>query len=160
MLPALSFIAFVLLLGGFIVFVLLVGGLLVGTRHASPIDVAVVNDRLVVRISGKDALYALSRGMTIPLSGIQGVAVAPRRKVPATGLRLPGTGVPGVLRAGSFGTGARRDFWLVRRAEEVLVVELQPGQPYRRLVLEVPDAHAVSLGISPLTGVYKGAFAP
>jgi len=105
-----------------IVMALLLGALLAGARHASPIDVAVVNDNLVVRISGKDALYALSRGMTIPLSCIRGVAVAPRRKVPATGLRLPGTGVPGVLRAGSYGTGTRRDFWLVRRAEEVCQV--------------------------------------
>lgn len=139
--------------------VLFVVALLVGTRRASPIDVAVVNGNLVVRISGKDALYALSRGMTIPLSSIQGVAVAPKEKIPATGLRLPGTGVPGVLRAGSYGTGANRDFWLVRRAEQVLVIALQPGEPYRRIILEVPDPHAVSLAIRPSTGAYTGSFA-
>lgn len=138
---------------------LLVGGLFAGARRPSSIDVAVVGDDLAVRISGKDAFYALSRGMTIPLSCIKGIAVAPRRNVPATGLRLPGTGIPGILRAGSYGTGSSRDFWLVRQAEEVLIIELQPGQPYRRLVLEVPDVRDLCLRLRPMTGTYTGTFA-
>jgi hypothetical protein len=142
-----------------LVMVLLVGALFAGARTASRIDVAVVNDDLVVRIRGKDRLFALSRGTVIPLSSVAGVAVAPRSSVPAKGLRLPGTGIPGILRAGSYGTGAKRDFWLVRRAKEVLVIELQPGQPYRRLVLEMPDAHATCLRIRPATGAYTGSFA-
>lgn len=142
----------------FVVLALLVGGLLAGARKPSPIYVAIVDDSLVVRVGGKDALYALSRGMTIPLSCIEGVAVAPRRAVPTTGLRLPGTGIPGVLRAGSYGTGSSRDFWLVRQAEEVLVIELRPGQAYRRIVLEVPDPHALCHQIRPMTGAYTGTF--
>lgn len=142
----------------FIVSALLISALFVGARHPAPINVSVSHDHLVVRTSGKDTLYALSRGMRVPLSGIRGVAVAARSQVPATGLRLPGSGIPGVLRAGSYGTGEKRDFWLVRRAEKVLVVELQPGQPYRRLVLEVPDADAAFLRISPATGAYAGSF--
>jgi hypothetical protein len=122
------------------------------------IDLAVVDDALRVRISGWDAVWSLCRGMTIPLASIRGIAVAPRAKVPATGLRLPGTGVPGVIRAGSYGTGATRDFWLVRRAGEVLVIELEPGEPYRRIVLELPDPHEVCLRLRPRTGAYTGTF--
>jgi hypothetical protein len=135
-----------------------VATLLAGARTPSPIQVCVVDDSLVIRIGRKDSFYALCRGMTIPLSCIQGVAVAPRRAVPATGMRLPGTGIPGVLRAGSYGTGASRDFWLVRQADQVLVVELEPGQSYRRLVLEVPDPHGLALQLRPMTGAYTGAF--
>lgn len=97
--------------------------------------------------------------MTIPVASVAGVAVAPRRLVPQTGFRLPGTGIPGVLRAGSYGTGARRDFWLVRRADLVLVIELHPGGRYRRLVLEVPDPHAEALRLRPHLGSYTGLFA-
>ena len=44
-----------------------------------------------------------------------------------------------MIRAGYYGTGAQRDFWLTRRAEEVLVIELEPGERLRKPVLEVPD---------------------
>jgi hypothetical protein len=132
--------------------------LLAGARTASPIELTVDGAALRIRIRGKDALYALSRGMTIPLSSVEGVSVAPTQTVPRTGLRLPGTGIPGVLRAGSFGTGSRRDFWLVRRAPEVLVIELQRGEPYRRVVLEVPDPRAEALRLRPALGTYTGSF--
>lgn len=141
-----------------LVVVVLVALLLAGARRPSAISLDVVGDNLVVRISGKDALYALSRGMDIPLTSIEGIAVAPSASIPRTGLRLPGTGIPGVLRAGSFGTGARRDFWLVRRADQLLVVVLQPGEPYRRLILEVPDPQAACLRLRPVIGVYSGTF--
>jgi hypothetical protein len=130
-----------------------------GARSPSPIRLEVVGDNFVVRLSGKDVLYAITRGMTIPISAIRGVAVAPTQSVPRTGMRLPGTGIPGVLRAGSYGTGSSRDFWLVRRPREVLVVELEPGEPYRRLVLEVPDPRAQCLRLRPLLGAYAGTFA-
>jgi hypothetical protein len=122
------------------------------------VDLDVTESSLCVRIRGWDALFALSRGMTIPLSSVRGIAVAPRRRVPATGLRLPGTGFPGVIRAGSYGTGDRRDFWLVRRAAEVLVIELEPGEPYRRIVLELADPREVCLRLRPHTGAYTGTF--
>lgn len=139
--------------------VVLLALLLAGARRPSRISLDVVGEDLVVRISGRDSLYALSRGMEVPLASIQGLAVAPAARVPRTGLRFPGTGIPGVLRAGSYGTGASRDFWLVRRAAELLVVELQPGEPHRRLVLEVPDPRAECLRLRPITGAYAGDFA-
>ena len=142
-----------------LVVVVVLALLLAGVRRPSKISLDVVGGNLVVRISGRDSFYALRRGMQIPLISIQGIAVAPTASVPRTGLRLPGTAIPGVLRAGSYGTGARRDFWLVRRAEELLVVELQPGQRYRRLVLEVPDPRAECLRLRPMTGAYAGSFA-
>jgi hypothetical protein len=135
-----------------LVLVVAVGLLLAGARRPSKISLDVIGDHLAVRVSGKDALYAMSRGMTIPLASIQGVAVVPAADVPRTGMRLPGTSIPRVLRAGSFGTQPERDFWLVRRAEELLVVDLRPGGRYRRLVLEVTDPRAECLRLRPLTG--------
>jgi hypothetical protein len=130
----------------------LVTAIFLGATRPSPIRLDVVHDQLVVRLAGKDAAFALSRGMTIPLAVVEGVAVARAEAVPRTGMRIPGTSIPGLLRAGSFGSGDQRDFWLVRRAPEVLVVQLRPGAPYRRLVLEVPDPREQARRLRPLLG--------
>ena len=143
-----------------LVVVVLIVLLLAGERRPSKISLDVMGDSLVVRISGKDSLYSMSRGMTIPLTSLQGVAVASSASVPRTGLRLPGTGIPGVLRAGSYGVAPRRDFWLVRRADQLVVLVLQPGEPYRRVVLEVPDPKEEGLRLRPITGAYAGTFVP
>ena len=132
--------------------------LLAATLRPSRIDIRVEGGALAIRIHGHDALLSVCKELRVPLAKVEGVAVAPRRLVPATGMRLPGTGLPGVIRAGSYGTGSHRDFWLVRRAEQVLVFELAPGAPYRRIVLEVPDPHAEALRLRPLVGAHTGTF--
>lgn len=136
----------------------LIAIVMVGARTPSGVELTVEDGCLRMRITGKDAFYALCRGMSLPLASIKGVAVAPRHLVPQTGLRLLGTGIPRVLRAGSYGTGSARDFWLVRQAEEFLVIELELGEPYRRLVLEVPNPHAEALRLRPMVGAYTGVF--
>jgi hypothetical protein len=40
----------------------------------------------------------------------------------------------------------------------VLVIELQRGEPYRRVVLEVPDPRAEALRLRPALGTYTGSF--
>ena len=118
----------------------------------------VVDDDLTLRLTGAPALLSLCRRLEVPVAAVEGVAVAPRRLVPQTGLRLPGTSIPGRVRAGSFGTGTSRDFWAVGRAEEVLVVHLLPGQRYRRWVLEVPDPRETVLRLRPVLGAWTGSF--
>jgi hypothetical protein len=113
---------------------------------------------LVVRPRGLEAVFALCRELRFPLPQVLGVAVVARHSVPATGLRLGGTGFPGLIRAGRYGTGATRDFWLVHRAQQVLVIELAPGAAYRRIVLEVPDPDAEALRLQPMLGVHPGIF--
>jgi hypothetical protein len=122
------------------------------------VALTVERDVLAMRINGWDAFFAVSRGWRIPLAAVEGVAVAARRLVPATGMRLPGTSWPGVIRAGFYGTGDKRDFWLVRKAEQLLVIQLRPGAAYRRIVLEVPDPHAEALRLRPAVGAYTGTF--
>ncbi len=116
------------------------------------IELDLQDDQLVVRLSGAQMVLALCRTLRFPVVAVTGICAAPRKQVPATGLRLPGTSIPGRIRAGSFGRGAQRDFWCVARAEQVLVVQLEQGQPYRRLILEVPDAHAEAVRLRPTLG--------
>jgi hypothetical protein len=73
------------------------------------------------------------------LSAISDVTTPPRKSVARHGLRLPGTELPGFIRAGSYGRGAKREFWDVRRGETVLVIDTISARPYARVVLEVDD---------------------
>ena len=138
---------------------LFIAGVLLPIRRSPAITVTVEDDVLHVRLGIWDKLYCFRRDLTIPVGDVEGVAVAPRHRVPAGGLRLPGTGIPGVIRAGSFGTGSSRDFWDVRKSEMLLVIELRPGAEYRRIVLELADPTTVSGELRPLLGAFTGTFA-
>ena len=141
-----------------LVAVLAVATLVQCARRPSRIRLDVEGDSLRIRLTGMDAVYALRRTIRLPVVLVKGVASAPRRLVPETGLRLPGTSIPGVLRAGSYGTGSRRDFWLARRHDRVLVIELAAGAPYRRVVLEMTDPEEAAQRLRPLVGAYTGTF--
>lgn len=140
---------------------MLLVGLLILLFHIGrtpDVTLSVRGDALRIRFGVWDSIYCLKRRLDLPLSAIEGLAVAPKSLVPAKWLRLPGTGWPGVIRAGSYGTGASRDFWNVRRADQYLVVQLAPGASYRRVVLEVADPHAEALRLRPNIGAYAGSF--
>jgi hypothetical protein len=97
--------------------------------------------------------FCLRRRITIPVAAVDGVCVSRRDVIPTEGLRLPGTSIPGTIRAGSFGTGDARDFWDIRRGQELLVLQLKPGAAqYRRIVLEVADPRAELARLRPQLG--------
>ena len=105
-----------------------------------------------LRLDGLDAVFCLRRRITMPVTVVDGVCVSRRDLIPTEGLRLPGTAIPGVIRAGSFGTGDRRDFWDVRKGQELLVLQMTPGAEYRRIVLEVADPRAELARLRPTLG--------
>ena len=113
------------------------------------VAVDVSGGEVAVRIGGIDRLWALTSGLRVPLDAVRGARVVDKRKAMAgaSRLRLPGTYWPGVIRAGSYGFGDRRELWCVRRADRVLVIELD-GQRYRRVVVEVPDAERAAQAIN------------
>jgi hypothetical protein len=116
------------------------------TSKGELVDVTVEDDDVVVRPRGAAALWSLKREIRARRATVALVRVVDGADVPI-GVRLPGTAVPGVLVAGSYGRGSERSFWLVRnRRGPKLVIDLH-DQPYARLVLEVsaPDAVASRL---------------
>jgi hypothetical protein len=119
--------------------------LLLATRRPPDVRVWTSDSQLCVRVAGWDAVWVLRRGVSIPVAQVQGVAVAPLSRIPRQGWKLPGASIPGVIRAGVWATAGNRDLWDVRTAEQVLWIELQPGAPYRRIILQLPDAHATAL---------------
>ena len=109
------------------------------------VHVRVADHGLVVRFSGYDRVWAWSRGVDLPMSRVLMARPMARRDLVAASPRmhLPGTWVPGVLRAGSWGVGERRQLWLAHRGDQLLAIYLR-GVPYHRVVVEVEDPEACS----------------
>lgn len=99
-------------------------------------EIAFENDEMVVRLGPLEKLAALrGKALRVPRTAIRKV----KRSLPPSTwkqLRVPGTHIPGLLKAGSYYTDRGWEFWYVTRAgrRHPLTVELE-GQPYRYLVL-------------------------
>src|SRR5205823_369376 len=101
---------------------------------------------------GWDQLWCCRREVRVPVIGVRGVAVDAKDRVPVSGPRWPGTALPGVIRAGSFGVAPRRSFWDVRAGPLVVRIELDIGQEYERLVLQPADPHEMAVRLRPILG--------
>jgi hypothetical protein len=109
------------------------------SRGTPRIDFEIEDGNLVLRFGKRDAVLAFKRRISIPLTDTSDITTPANKSVPRHGLRLPGTEIPGFIRAGSYGRGAKREFWDVRKGETVLVIDTTSADPYTRLVLEVDD---------------------
>lgn len=106
------------------------------------LELDIAGETLSLRLSPKDKVLALKGAFDIPLEHIADVRVEPRKAMEEErGIRAPGTGFPGKIALGTWRGRGGKQFWYVRRAERVVVIELE-REEYRRLVLEVPDPDA------------------
>ena len=114
------------------------------------LDVDRVN--LIISLDGMNAVFALRRRIVLPRGAIELITPAPEalsRRPP--GFRLPGSWLPfwpGPVTAGTSVSPEGTSFWSLVRAmpEEVLRIDAIPGdgQPFRALVLQVPNAAATA----------------
>ena len=109
------------------------------------VQLRVTEHGVVVRFTGRDRLFACRRGLTLPMNRVLMARPMDRGDLVAASPRvhLPGVSVPGVLRAGSWGVGERRQLWMVHRARRLLAIYLR-GDPYHRIVVEVEDPDSSS----------------
>ena len=117
------------------------------------VEISIHGDRARFEVEGWDKLWALRSQLEIPLAHVRSVRVDPE---PARGwwhgLKLAGTGIPGVLTAGTFYQHDGVVFYDVHDPERTIVLELV-HETYKRLVIEVssPEA-AVALLSKALAG--------
>ncbi len=110
--------------------------------HLAEVDVA--EDGLVVRPRRLNRLWAFKGEVRVPLSQIRELrAGVDRRSVPS-GLRVPGTAVPGIIQAGTYRRKGQRSFWLVGRTRTVTVIECSGGR-FDRIVLQLDDDEVAKL---------------
>jgi hypothetical protein len=97
------------------------------------------DNKLVIKVLGADKLWALKSELTLPIHHILSAEYDPHvaedwRK----GMRGGGTGVPGVLTAGTFYKDGQKVFWDVHKPENTIVIKLR-DESYSQLVIEVED---------------------
>jgi len=106
----------------------------------------------VFEVEGWDKLWSLRSQLRTPLEHIRGARVDPH---PALGwfqgLKLAGTGIPAVFRAGMFYQDGGLVFWDVHHPENTIVVELD-HEHFQRLVIEVETPEAAAAMINETIG--------
>jgi hypothetical protein len=99
-------------------------------------------ETVVFEVQGLHKLWAFKNRLEVPREDITGARHDPDAAKGWKGLRAPGTHVPGLITSGTYYLEGDRIFWDVRRAENVVVVDLE-DQRYKQLVIEVEDPAAV-----------------
>jgi hypothetical protein len=94
-------------------------------------------DRLTIELEWYEQLWAVTLERQMPLDRIDGVTTAEPQSNWAE-IRVPGTFLPGVIKAGTYYTKRGKEFWYVTSDRDYLTLELHDG-PYRRIVINIPD---------------------
>jgi hypothetical protein len=106
------------------------------------VEISVQGDRVVFKVEGWDQLWSLRSQLEIPLAHVRGAAWDPK---PAmgwfNGLKVAGTSIPNLFRAGSFYQDGGLVFWDVHHPERTIAVELK-HERYQRFIVEVADPGA------------------
>ena len=114
------------------------------------VNIEIDGDKAIFEVQGWDKLWSLRSQLEIPLSHIKRAYVDPE---PAMGwfqgLKLGGTDVPNIFRAGTFYQDGGLVFWDVHHPEKTIVIELE-HETYRKLIIEVenPEQEAKKINSS------------
>lgn len=106
------------------------------------VEIKVVGDKAVFEVEGWDKLWSLRSRLEIPLKHIRGVHADPK---PAMGwfdgIKLGGTAIPHIFRAGTFYQQGDFVFWDVRNPDKTIVIELE-HEHFAKLIIEVDEPQA------------------
>ena len=103
------------------------------------VEISIEGDKAVFEVQGWDQLWSLRSRLEIPLAHINGAHIDPE---PAMGwfqgLKVAGTDVPNIFRAGTFYQKGEWVFWDVHDPLRTIVVELE-HERYKKLIIQVDD---------------------
>ena len=106
------------------------------------VEITIAGDKAVFEVKGSHKLWSLRSRLEVPLEHIKGVHADPK---PAMGwfdgLKISGTGIPHIFRAGVFYQEGNFVFWDVAHPEKTIVVDLE-DENFAKLVVEVADPSA------------------
>jgi hypothetical protein len=106
----------------------------------------IINDRdVTVSLSLVEKLGALHGDVTVPRSAVAQVRSVPDGMVEVHGLSAPGTGLPGVIKLGTWRNREGNTFAVYHGRRPAIVLDLV-GASYNRLVVTLDDPeHAMLL---------------
>jgi hypothetical protein len=114
------------------------------------VDITIEGERAIFEVQGMDKLWSLRSRLEIPVAHITGVEVnTDQVNQWWPGLKVMGTGVPGLFNAGTFYHHGELVFWDVRHPASTIIVSLD-HERYRKLIIEVEDPHAVAARLQAL----------
>ena len=103
------------------------------------VEITIDGNNIIFEVEGWDKVWSLRSKLTIPLAHIKGAYLDPE---PAMGwfdgLKISGTAVPHIFRAGTFYQQGEWVFWDVHDPEKTIVIELE-HERYKKLIIEVAD---------------------
>ena len=101
------------------------------------VNIKLQGNIVVFEVAGWDKLWAFKSSLEIPVAHITDIYADPN---PAMGwfdaIKIIGTGIPTIFRAGTFYQQGEFVFWDVRNPQNTVVVELVHEQ-FNKLVIEV-----------------------
>ena len=103
------------------------------------VEITITKDNVLFEVQGWDKVWSLRSQLTIPLTHIKNAHVDTD---PAMGwfqgVKLGGTDIPNVFRAGTFYQQGELVFWDVHEPANTIVIELK-HERYKKLIIEVAD---------------------
>jgi hypothetical protein len=108
------------------------------------VSIEIAGENAVFEVIGWDKLWSLRSRLEIPLSHIKQAYVDP---APAMGwfdgMKVAGTALPHIFRAGIFYQEGGLVFWDVHNPEKTIVVELD-HESFSKLIVEVEEPEAAA----------------
>lgn len=101
-------------------------------------NLVITDDTLTVQMSRAEKAEALHRDLTVPRSAVTGVRVAPDGLAEVHGLKMPGTGFPGVIMVGTWISAEGSTFAVCHGRGPAIVIDLT-GQHVDRIVMTVDN---------------------
>ncbi len=103
------------------------------------VEITIEGDQAVFEVHGWDKLWSLRSQLRIPIAHIKDVHAD---TAPAMGwfegLKIAGTDLPNIFRAGTFYQKGEWVFWDVHDKSKTIVVELE-HERYKKLIIEVEN---------------------
>ncbi|MBC7825719.1 MAG: hypothetical protein H7126_18010 [Candidatus Parcubacteria bacterium] len=103
-------------------------------------QLSINHDRLRIDLNAWERILAFffNQTLEIPLNHIHQATVE-KPETDWKEVRLPGTFLPGVIKAGTYYTSRGREFWVVNRDGDCLTLELE-NEFYKKIVLTIEQS--------------------
>lgn len=102
------------------------------------VKVSFRHGNMILTVKGIHKLLAFKSELKIPIDQVVGASTDPENVPYPTGMRAPGTHVPGLIIAGTYRAQGNKVFWDVRNKRKAIVIDLK-NSAYDHLVIEVND---------------------
>ena len=106
------------------------------------VNIKINSDTVIFEVQGWDKLWAFKNSLEIPVAHIRNVYADPNCAINwLGGIKLIGTSIPHIFRAGTFYMDGEFVLWDVHHAHNTVIIELD-HEHFSKLVIEVADPMA------------------